>query len=161
MAEASLPNPHIGFIPTPEDVVMALVDFAQITPADVVYDLGCGDGRLLIAAAQRKAKGVGYDVNKECLQQAQAASEKAGFSDRLTFWQQDLFTANVQEATVVIVYLLPHLNLKLLPHLRKQLQPGTRIISHQFDFGAWVPDRVLHLPDSVEASTLYAWVVSA
>ncbi|NJL88105.1 MAG: methyltransferase domain-containing protein [Leptolyngbyaceae cyanobacterium SM1_1_3] len=161
MTQSSLPQPHIGFIPTPFDVVEPLLNLAEITAEDVVYDLGCGDGRILIAAARLGARGVGIDVDERCLQQAQAAASAAGVSDRLTFWQQDLFSCDVRAATIVVLYLLPHLNLRLLPHLLSQLQPGARIVSHQFDLGDWTPDRVLHLPDSEESSTLYCWSLSA
>ena len=153
-----LPRPHIGFVPTPADAIAAMLAMAKLTPADVVYDLGCGDGRLLIhAAVSHGVRGVGIDVDATLLEQARAQATAAGVSERLIFCQGDLFEADLQEATVVFIYLLPHLNLRLRPRLMEQLTPGSRIISHMFDMGDWPPDCQLHLESSEEDSTLYLW----
>ncbi len=151
-------RPDIGFIPTPPDAAAAMLSLAELTPADVVYDLGCGEGRLLVQAALAYgASGVGIDVDANLLEHARAKAGAAGVGDRLTFVQGDLFTADLHTATVVLIYLLPHLNLRLRPHLLAQLQPGSRIISHQFDMGDWPPDTILKLNPSEEDSILYRW----
>lgn len=153
-----LRRPDIGFVPTPADAATAMLTLAQLTPADRVYDLGCGDGRLLIQAAQTYGiSGVGIDVDSDLLAQATAAAEAAGVGQRLTFIQDDLFQCDLQDATVVLIYLLPHLNLRLRPHLLNQLRPGSRIISHQFDMGDWPPDTTLNLEPSEEDSVIYQW----
>lgn len=152
------PRPDIAFIPTPADAVAAMLDLAELTPADRVYDLGCGDGRLLIQAASvYGVSGIGIDINPDLLAQARLDAQAAGVGDRLTFLQGNLFECDVGQATVVLIYLLPHLNLRLRPHLRSQLQPGARIISHQFDMDDWSPETVVKLEPSEEDSVLYRW----
>ncbi|GAB4338829.1 MAG: hypothetical protein OHK0047_29280 [Leptolyngbyaceae cyanobacterium] len=154
-------RPDIGYIPTPPHVVDALFTLAQITTDDVLYDLGCGDGRILITAAQRfGARGVGIDIDRDRVQESIHNAEAAGVAHLVQFYCQDLYTSDFQEATVVILYLLPHLNLKLRPQLFAQLQPGTRIISHDFDMGDWPPEKVLQIPiEADEIATLYAWTI--
>lgn len=154
------PRPDIAFIPTPADAVAAMLELAELTPADRVYDLGCGDGRLLIQAATvYGVSGVGIDLNPDLLAQARLDAEAAGVGDRLTFLQANLFEADVRRATVVLIYLLPHLNLRLRPHLLNQLQPGSRIISHQFDMDDWPPETTIKLELSEEDSVLHRWRV--
>lgn len=156
-----LRRPDIGFVPTPADAATAMLTLAQLTPADRVYDLGCGDGRLLIQAAQTYGiRGVGVDVNSDLLEQAVVAAEAAGVSEQLTFIQGDLFQCDLREATVVLIYLLPHLNLRLRPHLLSQLRPGSRIISHQFDMDDWPPEVTVRLEPSEEDSVIYRWRMS-
>jgi SAM-dependent methyltransferase len=153
-------RPDIGFIPTPTDAVAAMLDLAELSPQDVVYDLGCGDGRLLIAAAQQSGcHGVGVDVNPDLLTTARHQAELAGVAQQLTFVQGNLFAAEIRPATVVLIYLLPHLNLRLRPRLLTELRPGTRIVSHQFDMDNWAPDLTLRLEPSEEDSVLYLWRV--
>ncbi|MBD2114722.1 MULTISPECIES: SAM-dependent methyltransferase [Cyanophyceae] len=152
------PRPDIGFIPTPSDAMVAMLKLAELSPSDVVYDLGCGDGRLLIrAAVDYGVQGVGVDVDAALLQQAQAKAEQEGVGDRLAFRQENLFETDLRDATVVFIYLLPHLNLRLRPRLQAQLQPGSRIVTHMFDMGDWAPHRTLHLHPSEEDSVLYLW----
>ncbi len=152
------PRPDIGFIPTPVDAMVAMLKLADLSPSDVVYDLGCGDGRLLIrAAVDYGVQGVGVDVDAALLQQAQAMAEREGVGDRLTFQQQNLFETDLRAATVVFIYLLPHLNLRLRPRLQAQLQPGSRLVTHMFDMGDWAPHRILPLQPSEEDSVLYLW----
>lgn len=152
------PRPDIAFIPTPSDAVAAMLALAELTLADRVYDLGCGDGRLLIQAATVYGVcGVGIDINPDLLAQARLDAEAAGVGDRITFMQGNLFEADVRQATVVLIYLLPHLNLRLRPHLLSQLQPGARVISHQFDMDDWIPETAIKLEPSEEDSVLYRW----
>jgi ribosomal protein L11 methylase PrmA len=138
-----------------------MLSLAQVTADDVLYDLGCGDGRILITAAQRfGARGVGIDIDRDRVQDSIRNAEASGVSDRVQFHCQDLYTSDFREATVVILYLLPHLNLKLRPQLLAQLQPGTRIISHDFDMGDWLPEKSLQIPiEADEIATLYTWTI--
>ncbi|MBD1917484.1 MULTISPECIES: class I SAM-dependent methyltransferase [Cyanophyceae] len=152
------PRPDIGFIPTPVDAMVAMLKLADLSPSDVVYDLGCGDGRLLLrAAVDYGVRGVGVDVDAALLLRAETRAEQEGVGDRLTFRQENLFETDFRDAMVVFIYLLPHLNLRLRPRLQAQLQPGSRIVTHMFDMGDWAPDRTLHLQPSEEDSVLYVW----
>jgi ribosomal protein L11 methylase PrmA len=155
------PKPDIGYIPTPLAVVEAMLNLLQITPQDVLYDLGCGDGRILIAAAQHfGAQGVGIDIDRDRIQEATDNAKAAGVSDRVTFRQQNLYESDFSPATVVILYLLPHLNLKLKPYLFQQLKPGTRVVSHDFDMGDWIPEQVIQVAiEADEIATLYLWIL--
>lgn len=155
-----LKRPDIGFIPTPDDAIDAMLKLADLTPADHAYDLGCGDGRLLIKAARDYGvTGIGIDVDETLLTTAQTSAARAGVDHRLAFLQGNLFESDVSDATVVFLYLLPHLNLRLRPRLLQQLQPGARIVSHQFDMGDWAPDLTLRLEPSEEDSVLFLWHV--
>ncbi|MBD2181667.1 class I SAM-dependent methyltransferase [Aerosakkonema funiforme] len=153
-------KPDIGYIPTESEQVNAALALAKIASDDIVYDLGCGDGRVVIAAArQYGARGVGIDIDGERIREAQENSEKAGVCDRVQFRQADLFECDFSEATVVFLYLLPHLNLKLRPKLFNQLKSGTRIVSHDFDMGDWKAAAKVDLLFPEEC-TLYYWVIS-
>jgi len=128
--------PDIDYVPTPPEMVDAMLKLAGVTRNDVLYDLGSGDGRIPIAAAKTYGtRGVGIDIQKAQVDSAIANAKAAGVSDKVRFLNQDLFTANISEATVVTLYLLPELNLKLLPKLNAELKPGTRVVSHSFDMG--------------------------
>jgi SAM-dependent methyltransferase len=154
-------KPDIGYIATPFEVVNAALALAKVNADDIVYDLGSGDGRLVIAAAQHQgACGIGIDIDPQRIQEAEENAKKAGVSDRVKFHQQDLFKSKFGEATVVFLYLLPHLNLKLRPELFRQLKPGTRIVSRDFDMGEWKPEQVIQITNIEEESTLFYWVVS-
>jgi ribosomal protein L11 methylase PrmA len=143
-------------VPTPPEVVEAMLKLANVTKNDVLYDLGSGDGRIVIAAAQKfGARGVGVDIDPALVKQARENAQKAGVSDRVKFLEQDLFTANISEATVVTLYLLPDINLKLRPKLFKELKPGTRIVSHSFDMGDWQPDKTV----DINGRTVHYWVI--
>ncbi len=160
MPESASPRPDIGYIPTPADVVDALLDLAQVGPQDVLYDLGCGDGRLLIRAAQRwGTRSVGIDIDPDRIAQTQAIVTQQGLDRLIQLRQENLYDTDIREASVLMIYLLPHLNLRLRSRLWEQLKPGSRIISHQFDMDDWEPQQVIHLPDSEEESTLYLWVI--
>lgn len=150
-------EPDVIYVPTPQAVVDEMLALAKVTKNDVLYDLGSGDGRIPITAAQRfGTRGIGIDINPERIQEANANAQKAGVTDRVKFLNQDLFTTNFSEATVVTLYLLPELNVKLRPQLFKQLKPGTRVVSHAFDMGDWKPDRVVQ---TQEGSTIYLWTI--
>jgi ribosomal protein L11 methylase PrmA len=153
-------KPDIGYVPTSQAVVEAMLTLAEVTSDDILYDLGSGDGRVVIAAAQKfGTRGVGIDIDAERIREANENASQAGVSDRVEFRQQDLFESDFSEASVVIVYLLPHLNLRLRPELVSQLKPGTRVVSHDFDMGDWKPKKVMHI-QTPEESTLYYWEIS-
>ena len=153
-------RPDILFVPTPPAVVDGMLMLARVTSADVLYDLGCGDGRIVIAAAQRHgARCVGIDIDPVRITQARAAVTKAGLDHLVTIVHADLFadTTDIRDATVVTLYLLPSLNVKLLPKLHRDLRPGTRVVSHDFDMGeAWRPLSTL----TVGGKRVYAFEVS-
>lgn len=142
-----LRSPDVIFVPTPHEVVDAMLTIAKVGQADVLYDLGSGDGRIPIAAVQKYgvARAVGIDINPERIREAESNKAKARVGNRVRFLNEDLFEANFGEATVVTLYLLPELNLKLLPKLLKDLKPGTRIVSHAFDMGHWRPEQTLDI----------------
>lgn len=160
MAEPTFPRPDIAYIPTPDDAVDAILELANVGADDVLYDLGCGDGRLLIRAAQRwGTRGVGIDIDPAMVNHAQRQVAAANLSERITVRRENLYASDLRAATVVIVYLLPHLNMRLRPRLRSQLRSGARIVSHQFDMGDWQPDTVVKLEPSEEDSILYRWTI--
>lgn len=148
--------PDVVYVPTPEPVVNEMLRLANVKSDDIVYDLGSGDGRIVIAAAQQHgARGIGIDINPERIREANENAQKAGVSDRVEFRQQDLFATDFRDATVVTLYLLSDLNVKLRPKLLSELKPGTRIVSHAFDMGDWKPEKVVE----VAGRTVYYWVV--
>ena len=155
--QAPLRSPDVIFVPTPPEVVAAMLKVAKVGKGDVVYDLGSGDGRIPIAAVKDfgAARATGIDIDPQRIKEATANLQKAGVGDRVRFLNQDLFTTNLSEATVVTLYLLPSLNLKLLPKLKAELKPGTRIVSHAFDMGDWVPEQTL----DVEGRKVYFWTI--
>jgi len=160
MSEPPSLRPDIAYIPTPYDAVEAMLRLAQVGPQDVLYDLGCGDGRLLIEAARRwGTQGVGIDIDPACIQLTRHNAQTVGVDHLITLQQSNLYECDITAATVVALYLLPHLNVRLLPRLLQQLRPGARIVSHQFDMGDWAPDEMLQLPQSEEESTIYVWYI--
>lgn len=154
-AQAQLRQPDVIFVPTPQEVVDAMLKVAGVKAGDVVYDLGCGDGRIPVTAAKLGARGVCIDIDPQRIKEATENVKKNNVGDRVRVLNQDLFTTDLSEATVVTLYLLPSLNLKLRPTLWK-LRPGTRIVSHAFDMGDWAPQQTL----SVEGRTVYYWVIT-
>jgi SAM-dependent methyltransferase len=132
----------VPYVPTPPETVAAMLDVAQVRARDVVYDLGSGDGRIPIAAARRGARAVGIDIDPRRIAEARENARKAGVEKRVRFIQADLFEQDLSAATVITLYLLPQLNLRLRPTLLA-LAPGTRIVSHGFDMGDWRPDRTI------------------
>lgn len=151
-------EPDVMFVPTPPDVVDAMLALAEVGSRDILYDLGSGDGRIVIAAARKYgARGVGIELNPELVREASENARKAGVGDRARFRSDDLFEANISEATVVTLYLLESLNEKLRPKLLRELRPGTRIVSHRFRMGDWQPERAL----SVGSRAVYLWRIPA
>jgi SAM-dependent methyltransferase len=145
------------YVRTPENVVSAMLRLAAVKSSDIVYDLGCGDGRIVIAAAKEYgARGVGIDIDPERVQEASDLARKAGVEALVKFEVNDLFAADFHNATVVTLYLLPDVNLRLRPKLLKELKPGTRIVSHDFHMGDWKPDK-LQIVDA--SSHIYLWMV--
>jgi SAM-dependent methyltransferase len=150
--------PDVPYVPTPEPVVQAMLKLAGVQKNDVVYDLGCGDGRIVITAAkQYGARGVGVDINPERIREARANAKAAGVEELVKFVEADLFQADIKEATVVTLYLLPNINLKLRPKLWSDLKPGTRVVSHAFDMGDWKPEKT----DQVDFRNVYYWTIPA
>ena len=147
-------TPDVIFVPTAFDAVIQMLKLAQVTSKDIVYDLGCGDGRFVVTAAKQfGARGVGIDIDPERIKEARELAKRSDAEDKVRFIEGDLFEANISEATVVTLYLLTRLNLKLRPKLMKELRPGTRIVSHAFDMGDWVPEKT----ESVGSSMIYLW----
>jgi SAM-dependent methyltransferase len=148
-------RPDVIFVPTRELVIDAMLKAAKVGPNDVVYDLGCGDGRIVVAAAKLGARAVGIDIDPVRIKEANENAAKNGVTGKVDFRQQDLFEADIREATVVTLYLLPSLNVKLKPRLMDQLRPGTRIVSHDFDMGDWLPEETI----AVDGKTVYLWTI--
>ena len=144
------------YVPSSPEVVDRMLTLAKVGPKDVVYDLGCGDGRIPITAATKYgARGVGIDIDPQRVKEATERIQKAQVTDKVKILNQDLFTTDISEATVVTLYLLPSLNLKVLPKLNKELKPGTRIVSHAFDMGSAKPLETLN----VNGRTVYFWTI--
>lgn len=147
-------TPDVIFVPTPNDVVNKMLEMAKVTAKDVVYDLGCGDGRIVVTAAQRYGcRSVGIDIDPDRIREATENVQRAKVGDKVKLIQGDLFETDISEATVVTLYLLTDLNLKLRPKLIKDLRPGTRIVSHAFGMGDWKPERT----ELVNGSSVYLW----
>jgi SAM-dependent methyltransferase len=153
------PKLDVPYVPTPQNVVDKMLDIGKVGKDDVLYDLGCGDGRIVITAAkERGARGVGIDLNPQRISEAKANAESAGVTDKVKFMVGDLFKANFGEATVVTLYLLPDVNRAIRPQLWKQLKVGTRVVSHDFDMGPeWPPQKV----EQVGHKTIYYWTITA
>jgi precorrin-6B methylase 2 len=157
--QKELRAPDVVFVPTPPDVVEAMLKVAKVGKGDVLYDLGSGDGRIPITAAQKYgiARGIGIDINPERIKEANENLRKARVGDRVRFVNADLFESDLRDATVITLYLLPALNLKLLPKLLKEVKPGTRVVSHAFDMGSWRPEQAL----KVGTRSVYFWTIPA
>jgi SAM-dependent methyltransferase len=147
------------YVPTPQDVVDRMLKLAQVTKDDVVYDLGCGDGRIVITAAKQfGARGVGVDIDPQRIKESETNAKAAGVEHLVSFKLQDAMTVDVSPATVVTLYLLSASNVKLRPILTKQLRPGARIVSHAFTMGDWPPERTDEFTDSTGSMrSLYLW----
>ena len=150
--------PDVIFVPTPYEVVEEMLRLAQVKKGDVLYDLGSGDGRIPVTAAKKYGiRAVGVDIDPERIMEAKENARKNGVTGLVQFRQEDLFKTDFHEASVVTLYLLPDLNVKLRPRLLAELKPGTRIVSHQFDMGTWKPEKKIEL----NGRTVYLWTVPA
>jgi len=157
-AQAPLRTPDVIYVPTPQTVVDAMLKMANVTKNDVVYDLGCGDGRIVITAAKQfGARGVGIDIDPQRIKESNENAVTAGVTDKVKFSNSDIFaeSTNLSEATVVTLYLLPSLNVKLIPKLKRELKPGTRIVSNSFDMGEWEPEKTME----VDGRMIYFWTI--
>jgi SAM-dependent methyltransferase len=158
-------TPDVPYVPTTETAVGEMLKLAGVKKGDIVYDLGCGDGRIVIAAAKNYgARGVGIDINPERIAEAKENAKKAGVEHLVRFEENDLFQANFHDATVVTLFLLSDVNLKLRPRLLEQLKPGTRVVSNTFDMGDWKADREATVGGPEEEDTylsrrLFLWVI--
>jgi ribosomal protein L11 methylase PrmA len=155
---AATPKLDVPYVSTPQPVVDKMLDLAKVGKNDILYDLGCGDGRIVITAAkERGARGVGLDINPLRIEEAERNAKEAGVTDKVDFRVGNIFAADFSKATVVTLYLLPKVNRKLRPELWKQLKVGTRVVSHDFDMGPeWPPEKV----EKVGAKTLYFWTIT-
>ena len=154
-------NPlDVPYVPTPDAVVEHMLKVAKVNSGDLLYDLGSGDGRIVVTAAKRYgARGVGYDLNPKRIDESNENARKAGVADRVRFAEQDLFEADLTGATVVTLYLLPDVNLKLRPKLLKDLAPGTRVVSHNYGMGDWEPISVDEIDVDGVKHFVYYWTV--
>jgi ribosomal protein L11 methylase PrmA len=151
-------QPDVIYVPTPHEVVDDMLRLAHVGKGDVLYDLGSGDGRIAITAAKKFGiRAVGIDIDPERIREANENARRAGVTHLVEFRQEDLFKADFREATVITLYLLPDLNVKLRPRLLDELKPGTRIVSHQFDMGTWKPEKRLESNGRV----VYFWTIPA
>ena len=161
-SQAGQSTPNLApYMATPQEVADRMLQMAEVTKADVVYDLGSGDGRLVITAAKRYgARGVGFDIDPALIAQSRANARKEGVDSLVEFREQDALTVDVSPASVVTLYLLSGANLRLRPTLQKQLKPGSRIVSLQFGMGDWVPTRTETITDQRGTSRLlYLWII--
>jgi SAM-dependent methyltransferase len=148
--------PDVPYVPTENSVVDAMLKLAGVKSTDTVYDLGCGDGRIVVRAAKNfGAHGVGVDINPVRIQEARENAKRNSVESMVRFEEGDLFDADIRNATVVTLYLLPNVNLKLRPKLLQDLKPGTRIVSHSFDMGDWKPEK----EETVDGATIYLWTI--
>ncbi len=154
-AQESL-HKDVPYVPTPQEVVDEMLKLANVKKGDFLYDLGSGDGRIVVTAAKKFGiKGIGVDIDPERIKEANENAQKAGVTDLVTFHNNDLFKEDISKATVVTLYLLPEVNLRLKPKLFKELKPGTRIVSHDFDMGDWKPEKEIEM----ENHRLYFWTI--
>jgi ribosomal protein L11 methylase PrmA len=156
----ALGTPAVRYEPTPLDVVQAMLALASVRPGDVVADLGCGDGRIVIAAVKMPGvRGVCVDIDPERIAESKRNAETAGVSDRIRFVEGDLFKVPFSDATVMTLYLMPDVNMRLRPRLLGELKPGTRIVSHAFDMGDWVPEERVTVDLQPQTYVLYRWTI--
>jgi precorrin-6B methylase 2 len=161
-SEEAKPQLDVPYVPTPQTVVDAMLDMVDLRDGDVVWDLGCGDGRMVITAAKRKdIRGVGVDIDPKRIEESKANAKEAGVSDRVSFEVADLFKTDFSDATVLTMYLLQSVNLKLRPIILSDLQPGARIVSNSFTMGEWTPDATQQTGEDGLSRTIYHWVVPA
>jgi len=149
----------VPYVPTPQDVVERMLDIAGVKKGDVVYDLGCGDGRIVVTAAKKYGvKAIGFEIDPERIKESHENIQKAGVEKLVEIRQQDIMTVDLSGATVLTMYLLPDVNMRLRPAIQKQMKPGSRIVSHDFDMGDWKPERTERVKDSSGWDhTIYLW----
>lgn len=153
---SSAEEADVPFVETPQVVVDSMLALADVSPDDVVYDLGSGDGRIVITAAETfGARGVGIEIRPELVEEARQNAQEAGVEDQVEFRQGDFYEADISDATVVTMYLLPNVNLELRSKLLQDLSPGTRVVSHAFDMDEWMPDTTI----KVDENTVYLWTI--
>jgi len=159
---ARVPGVEVPDVRTPPEVVVEILRLAGVGPGDTVYDLGSGDGRIVIAAARDfGARGVGVELDPDLVAESVKNARRAGVADRTRFLLQDIFEADVSDATVVTLYLSPDVNLRLKPKLLSQLKPGSRIVSHDFPIAGWTPERVVNFKGPERTHVLSLWIVPA
>ena len=160
LAALSLPparalEPRVPYVPTPQDVVERMLEIAKVGPHDYLIDLGSGDGRIVVTAARKYGtRGFGVDLNPERIRESTENARRAGVSEKVAFYQRDLFETNLADATVITMYLLPQVNIELRPRLL-ELKPGTRLVSHDFDMGDWKAEKEVKM----DHHTIYFWTV--
>lgn len=147
----------VPFVPSPQEVVDRMIELSSVKKGDLVYDMGSGDGRIVIAAAKKGAKTVGFEIDGDLVKESRENIRKAGVQNLAEIRQQDILSVDFSAASVITMYLLPDVNLKLKPNLLRQLKPGSRVVSHSFDMGDWPPDKV----EQVNGRTVYLWIVPA
>jgi SAM-dependent methyltransferase len=152
-------GPDVRYEPTPPEVVREMVVLAGVGAGDVVYDLGCGDGRIVIAAVQRGARGVGVDIDPRRIAESRQNAEQAGASAHIEFRQEDLMDTPLADATVVMLFLSQDFNLRLRPRLQRELRPGARVVSHWHNMGDWKPARSLGVRTPFAEHAVYLWVI--
>jgi ubiquinone/menaquinone biosynthesis C-methylase UbiE len=154
------PGAEVPYVQTPTEVVTQMLRLAGVGGNDVVYDLGSGDGRLVVTAARDfGARGVGIEIDPQLVAQSAESARRAGVGDRATFRAGDLFDTDLSDATVVTLYLSPELNLRLRPKLLRELRPGARIVSHDFDMGDWPPSQTIRVASRDRLSNVFLWIV--
>ncbi len=152
----------VPYVPTPQEVVEVMLDISHVNEDDILYDLGCGDGRIVITAAkERGARGVGIDINPRRIEESIKNAEDANVMDSVQFVEGDLFLADFSKASVVTMYLLPAVNIRLRPRLLRELMPGTRIVSHDFNMNEWEPDSTIKIPNDFHTHSVYFWIIPA
>jgi SAM-dependent methyltransferase len=157
---ARVPGVEVPDVRTPPEVVIEILRLARVGPGDTVYDLGSGDGRIVIAAARDfGARGVGVELDPDLVAESAKNARRAGVAENTRFLLQDIFEADVSSATVVTLYLSPDVNLRLKPKLLSQLKPGSRIVSHDFPIGDWQPARVVNFKGPERTHVLSLWIV--
>ena len=161
VAPPALRAPDVRYEPSETDVVQAMLRLANVTPGDVVYDLGCGDGRIVISAVRQfnNARGVCVDIDPQRIAESRENARMAGVADRVRFLNQDLLATDIRDATVVMLFLSPELNLKARPKLLRELRPGTRVVSHWHDMGDWKPQRTVRITSNGRERPIYLWTI--
>lgn len=147
----------VPFVPSPQEIVDKMIELAAVKKGDVVFDMGSGDGRIVIAAAKKGVKAVGFEIDGDLVKESRENIRNSGVQDLAEIRQQDILTVDFSPASVVTMYLLPDVNLKLRPNLLKQLKPGSRVVSHSFDMADWKPDKI----EKVGGRTIYLWTIPA